>query len=131
MLNEMQLQQYSEEGYLLLPELVPAHALADLNQRFLDIVSGLHPCSGAMKIMRDVMVVKGAVEPESALHGVNKLFCLEDDDGDRSIWVGLANLFFYFLINCCTVYLYFLFFSLYWQYSLTDPILLLRVNLSF
>ena len=33
-----------------------------------------------MKIMRDVMVVKGAIEPESALHGVNKLFCLEDDD---------------------------------------------------
>ena len=80
MLSETQLQQYSEEGYLLLPELVPARTLAVLNQRFLDIVSGLHPCSGAMKIMRDVMVVKGAIEPESTLHGVNKLFCLEDDD---------------------------------------------------
>ena len=80
MLSEMQLQQYSEEGYLLLPQLVPADTLADLNQRFLDIVMGLHPCSGAMKIMRDVMVVKGAIEPETALHGVNKLFCLEDDD---------------------------------------------------
>ena len=80
MLSEMQLQQYSKEGYLLLPELVAADTLADLNQRFLDIVTGLHPCSGAMKIMRDVMVVKGAIEPESALHGVNKLFCLEDDD---------------------------------------------------
>ena len=51
-----------------------------INQRFLDIVSGTQPCSGARKMMRDVMVVKGAVVPETPRHGVNKLFCLEDDE---------------------------------------------------
>ena len=79
MLSADQIQQYSEDGFLLLPELVPDDILAQLNERFLDIVNGDHPCSGAMKIMRDVMVVKGAVEPQTPLHGVNKLFCLEDD----------------------------------------------------
>ena len=74
-----QIQQYNEEGFLLLPELVPDNILAKLNEQFLDIVNGYHPCSGAMKIMRDVMVVKGVVEPQTPVHGVNKLFCLEDD----------------------------------------------------
>ena len=64
----------------MLPQLVSAEKLGQLNQRFLDIVNHKHPCSGAMKIMRDVMVVKGAVVPQTPLHGVNKLFCLEDDE---------------------------------------------------
>lgn len=79
MLNERQIKDYKSDGFLLLPGLVPAAILDALNTRFLDIVEGREPCSGAMKIMQDVMVVKGAVLPESPLHGVNKLFCLEDD----------------------------------------------------
>jgi hypothetical protein len=78
-LTQEQIQQYHRDGFLLLPALIDAEALNRLNQRFLDIVDGAEPCSGAMKIMRDVMVVKGVVEPETPLHGVNKLFCLEDD----------------------------------------------------
>ena len=78
-LNQDQIQQYHRDGFLLLPALIDATTLNRLNQRFLDIVDGAQPCSGAMKIMRDVMVVKGVVEPETPLHGVNKLFCLEDD----------------------------------------------------
>ena len=78
-LTEQQLQQYASDGYLLLPKLIDPASLDSYNQRFLSIVEGQTPLSGAMKVMRDVMVVKGAVAPETKLHGVNKLFCLEDD----------------------------------------------------
>lgn len=78
-LTEQQLQQYAANGYLLLPKLIDPASLDRYNQRFLSIVDGQTALSGAMKVMRDVMVVKGAVTPETKLHGVNKLFCLEDD----------------------------------------------------
>ena len=80
MLSPEQIQQYQRDGFLLLPGLVDSQTLTDLNQRFLDIVEGRQPAAGAMKIMQDVMVVKGAVQPQTPLHGVNKLFCLEDDE---------------------------------------------------
>ena len=80
MLSPEQIQQYKRDGFLLLPRLIDPHTLDGLNRRFLDIVEGRQPVTGAMKIMQDVMVVKGAVQPETALHGVNKLFCLEDDE---------------------------------------------------
>jgi len=78
-LTEQQLQQYVLDGYLLLPKLIDPKSLDIYNQRFLSIVEGQAALSGAMKVMSDVMVVKGALEPETKLHGVNKLFCLEDD----------------------------------------------------
>ena len=78
-LTEQQLKQYSSDGYLLLPKLIDSKSLDIYNQRFLSIVEGQTSKSGAMKLMSDVMVVKGALEPETRLHGVNKLFCLEDD----------------------------------------------------
>lgn len=80
MLSPEQIQQYQRDGFLVLPGLVERKILDDLNKRFLDIVDGRQPVVGAMKIMQDVMVVKGAVKPQTPLHGVNKLFCLEDDD---------------------------------------------------
>ena len=58
-LTKDQIQQYHRDGFLLLPALIDVEALDRFNQRFLDIVDGVAPCSGAMKIMRDVMVVKG------------------------------------------------------------------------
>jgi phytanoyl-CoA hydroxylase len=78
-LSEQQLQEYAQKGYLLLPALIDQVSLDAYNTRFLDIVGGQAELSGAMKIMRDVMIVKGAVQPKTPLHGVNKLFCLEDD----------------------------------------------------
>jgi phytanoyl-CoA hydroxylase len=80
MLSPEQIQQYQRDGFLVLSGLVERKTLDDLNKRFLDIVDGRQPVVGAMKIMQDVMVVKGAVKPQTPLHGVNKLFCLEDDD---------------------------------------------------
>lgn len=78
-LTRQQLEQYAEDGYLLLPRLIDQTSLAIYDERFLAFVDGQLDLPGHMKVMRDVMVVKGAVEPESKLHGVNKLFCLEDD----------------------------------------------------
>ena len=82
-LTPAQVDQYFEQGYLLLPGLFSRSELEGYDQRFLELVerhengkNGLH---GAMKIMRDVMVVKGAVQPASPVHAVNKLLCFEDD----------------------------------------------------
>jgi len=80
MLSPEQIQQYQRDGFLVLSGLVERKTLDDLNKRFLDIVDGRQPVVGAMKIMQDVMVVKGAVKRQAPLHGVNKLVCLEDDD---------------------------------------------------
>lgn len=78
-LTEKQVTQYFEQGYLVLPALIDEACLARYNQRFEDIVEGRVALAPGMKIMQDVMVVKGAVKPASALHGVNKMLCLEED----------------------------------------------------
>ena len=78
-LSEKQVTQYFEEGYLVLPGLIDSVCLASYNQRFEDLVEGRVALAPGMKIMQDVMVAKGAVKPASALHGVNKMLCLEED----------------------------------------------------
>lgn len=80
-LTREQINSYREQGYLLLPGLVPEARLAGYEQRFLDFARGTLEPSPGMKIMRDVMVVKGAVQPGAPEHGVNKLFNFEDDTG--------------------------------------------------
>ena len=77
--TEDQRQPYWSQGFLLLPGLIGPELLARFNQRFVDLVNGTVPLSEGMKIMQDVMVVKGAVAPKSSVHGVNKLLCLEED----------------------------------------------------
>jgi phytanoyl-CoA hydroxylase len=79
-LTEAQSSEYFEQGYLVLPGLIEAAALQDYNQRFIDLVEGRVPLATGMKIMQDVMVVKGAVQPQTPLHGVNKMLCLEEDE---------------------------------------------------
>ena len=78
-LSSSQIEQYWQQGYLLLPGLVPKRRLAAYEERFVALACGEAPPSPAMKIMRDVMVVKGAVTPATPLHGVNKLVSFEDD----------------------------------------------------
>ncbi len=79
-LKENQIQHYFEQGYVVLRGLIDAERLAAYNQRFIDLVEGALPLPPGLKIMQDVMVVKGAVEPASAQHAVNKVLCLEEDD---------------------------------------------------
>ena len=74
-----ELDQYLTDGFLLVRALVPPAALAAYESRFEALVNGDAESAGSMNIMRDVMVVKGVVEPATKLHGVNKLLRFEDD----------------------------------------------------
>ena len=78
-LSAAQVDEYFERGYLILRGLIPAANLARYNQRFIDLVEGKDALAPGLKIMQDVMVVKGAVQPATPLHGVNKMLCLEED----------------------------------------------------
>lgn len=78
-LSPAQVEAYFEQGFLLLPGLIDEALLNSLNQRFLDLVDGKDALAPDMKIMQDVMVVKGAVQPATPVHGVNKMLCLEND----------------------------------------------------
>ena len=78
-LTDEQVAQYWEQGYLLVGGLVSAVRLAAYERRFIALASGKAvPCPD-MGIMRDVMVVRGAASPATALDAVNKLFNFEDD----------------------------------------------------
>ena len=78
-LTDEQIRQYQDQGYVLIPGLFDAETLDRLDARFQAFVRGEISQPDTMKIMRDVMVVKGAVEPESDLHAVNKMISFEDD----------------------------------------------------
>jgi len=78
-LNQQQLDQYEKQGFLLIPGLIEEAGLVRYEKRFVDFASGEIEPLRDMKIMRDVMVVKGAVAPPSTLHGINKMINFEDD----------------------------------------------------
>ena len=78
-LTTQQIEQYFEQGYLVLPALIDETTLTCLNERFLAFVRGEIDLVKQMKVMQDVMVVKGAVTASSLEHAVNKLLCLEND----------------------------------------------------
>lgn len=79
-LTPTQIDDYFRFGYVVLRKLIDSLALEQYNRRFLALVEGRQALAAGMKIMRDVMVVKGAVAPETPVHGVNKLLCLEEDE---------------------------------------------------
>ncbi len=74
-----ELDQYRTDGFVMVRGLVEQADLRRFDSRFLAIVNGDAPVTGPMNVMRDVMVVKGAVEAQSPLHAVNKLLRFEDD----------------------------------------------------
>lgn len=78
-LTDQQVKDYFEHGYLLLRELIPHNRLQVFNERFEALVNGDVALVDDMKVMQDVMVVKGAVVAQSPTHAVNKLLCLEND----------------------------------------------------
>ncbi len=74
-----EIAHYRREGYVICHTLFTADEVKAWDERFLEYVEDrLARCEG-LQIMRDVMVVKGAVDPRSAVHAVNKLFCFEED----------------------------------------------------
>lgn len=79
MLSELQVEHYWREGYVLLPNLFQQAELVALNERFLAFAEGRCAAAPMMKLMRDVMVVKGAVAAATPLHALNKMMNFEDD----------------------------------------------------
>ena len=80
-LTRDQVDAYREQGFLLLPDRVPESRLAGYEQRFLDFAQELLKPPPGMTLMRDVMVVKGAVQPTEPEFAVNKAMNFEDDAG--------------------------------------------------
>jgi len=78
-LDADQLAQYEEQGFLLLPRLFDEAELDVFEARFLDIVEGRTPPAPKMTVMEDVMVARGAVEPASRVHAINKILSFEED----------------------------------------------------
>ena len=78
-LTTEQVERYWQHGFLLLPRLIAPPRLAAYEQRFVAFAIGQAEPAPAMKIMRDVMVVKGAAAPDEPLAAVNKLINFEDD----------------------------------------------------
>jgi phytanoyl-CoA hydroxylase len=72
-------ERYQEQGYLLVPGLIEETALARYEARFIAFATGETQPVGDMKIMRDIMVVREAVTPETVLHGINKMINFEED----------------------------------------------------
>jgi phytanoyl-CoA hydroxylase len=73
------LECYVRDGFVLLKGLFSQASLEGFDIRFQALVNQTAPLSARMKIMNDVMVVKGAVTARSAEHAVNKLMSFEDD----------------------------------------------------
>lgn len=72
-------EEFRDQGYLLHRGFIDAEARARYDARFVELANGRAPLPEGMIAMRDVMVVKGAVEPPTPLHGINKILNLETD----------------------------------------------------
>ena len=71
--------QYQEQGFVLVPDLIKSEELIPWRERFIDVIHGkVDPCHD-MVLMKDVEVAKGVVESKSPLHSINKLLNFEDD----------------------------------------------------
>ena len=78
-LTTAQRDHYWDHGYVVLPQLFAADLLQAFNERFCKLVLDESARSETMVLMRDVMIAKGAVQPASPLHAINKLMNFEGD----------------------------------------------------
>lgn len=78
-MNEEQIERYRQDGFLLLPGMFAAEELDAFEQRFVALASGEEQAPSRMIVMRDVMVVRGAVDVADPVAGVNKILSFEDD----------------------------------------------------
>jgi phytanoyl-CoA hydroxylase len=78
-INDEMLESYWENGFVVAPGLVPQADLDPWLARLSDIVEGRVEPSEGMLVMRDVMVAKGAVSPETKLEAIAKIQDYEKD----------------------------------------------------
>ena len=79
MLTASERQAFRDTGYIMVPGLIEAVDRARYDKRFVDLAHGLATLPPGMIAMRDVMVVKGAVDPVTPLHAINKILNFEAD----------------------------------------------------
>lgn len=79
MLSPDQLNHYQQHGYVQVSGLIPPERLTVYEQRFVALAEQRVPTPADMKVMRDIMVVKGAVDPASPMHAINKVSHFEAD----------------------------------------------------
>ncbi len=73
LMTEEQRQGYDEQGFVLVRGFFDKDELEPWHQRFVDIVEGRVEPAENMLVMRDVMVVKGAVEPDTPQEAIAKI----------------------------------------------------------
>jgi len=73
------IDHYWEHGYTVARSLLPASELAVWNERFEAIVEGRVAPAKRTLVMRDVMVVRGAVRPEREVEAIAKIQDFEND----------------------------------------------------
>ena len=78
-LDAESIQQYSRDGFILLRGLFEAEEVERFEARFVELALEGAARPDRTVVMRDIMVVRGAVEPASRMHAVNKLMSFEDD----------------------------------------------------
>ena len=78
-LTPAQCASYWESGYVCIPHLYSAAAVAEFETRFLEIASGSAQKPENLIVMQDVMVAKGAVVPTDPVRAVNKILSFEND----------------------------------------------------
>ena len=78
-LTNVQIADYQEHVLLLVPNLIAESHLDRFEARFVAFATEAVEPAPEMIIMRDIMVVQGAVEPATPMHAINKLINFEDD----------------------------------------------------
>lgn len=78
-LSRQQIDHYWEHGYTVLPGALPEVDLARWRERLEDIVAGRALPAKRMLVMRDVMVVRGVVEPGTPAEAIAKIQDFEND----------------------------------------------------
>jgi phytanoyl-CoA hydroxylase len=78
-LTDAQIEDYRRNGFVVVPGLLGQADLDVWDQRFEDIVLGKVEIDDRMLVMKDVMVAKGAIDPESPLERIQKLQDFELD----------------------------------------------------
>jgi phytanoyl-CoA hydroxylase len=78
-LSSREVEQYWEQGFVVCRGLIDRESLERWDRRFCDLVEGRIEAPRGMRFVRDVMIAKGAVEPISPLHAINKILAFERD----------------------------------------------------
>lgn len=78
-LTPEQIDHYWEHGYTVVPGALPAAELVPWLDRLAEIVAGTVAPAKRMLVMRDVMVVRGVVEPGAPAEAIAKIQDFEND----------------------------------------------------